>query len=53
MFFMKKALLKLGVVLLFLSLSLLGLGQKSFASENKFCLENDGYITPIIPNEPL
>ena len=49
---MKKALLKLGVVLLFLSLSLLGLGQKSFASENKFCLENDGYITPIIPNEP-
>ncbi len=49
---MKKALLKLGVVSLFLSLSLIGLSQKSFASENKFCLENDGYITPIIPNEP-
>ena len=52
MYFMKKALLKLGVASLFLSLSLIGLSQKSFASENKFCLENDGYITPIIPNEP-
>ncbi len=49
---MKKALLKFGVVSLFLSFSLFGLNQKSFASENKFCLENDGYITPIIPNEP-
>ena len=48
---MKKALLKLGVVSLFLSLSLIGLSQKSFASENKFCLENDGFIMPIIENE--
>ncbi len=51
MFFMKKALLKFGVVSLFLSLSLLGLNQKSYASENKFCLENDGFIMPIIENE--
>ena len=48
---MKKALLKFGVVSLFLSLSLLGLNQKSYASENKFCLENDGFIMPIIENE--
>ena len=48
---MKKALLKFGVVSLFLSLSLLGLNQKSYASENKFCLENDGFIMPIIENK--
>ena len=48
---MKKALLKFGVVSLFLCLSLIGLNQKSFASENKFCLENDGFIMPIIENE--
>lgn len=48
---MKKALLKFGIVSLFLSLSLLGLNQKSFASENKFCLENDGFIMPIIENK--
>ena len=47
---MKKALTKYCLKILFLSL-LFGFNQYSFASQNKFCLESDGYITPIIPND--
>ena len=47
---MKKSLLNFSVGLFFLVTSVLPV-QKAFALENKFCLENDGFITPIIPNE--
>ncbi len=47
---MKKSLLNFSFAILILGLSTIPF-QKVFALENKFCLENDGFITPIIPND--
>ena len=47
---MKNALLYFSVILFFLGLPLT-VNQKVLASENKFCLEADGFITPIISND--